>query len=368
MENLRKIVSGIVLLALLAALLPASAFAATNAGVTFEMANVDENVYKLVFKAKSPDTIMLFSCIFSFDKTVIQPVMSQTTGADYDFDEYLNHQGLAFEMLLRGPDAIPGVIPGKPYSFIFPKSPASSWREVNDRVGVYVNIMPDISALGATAVSYGEYRDLFAFYFRLQDGKALEDVVADTFKFETADDPDSIIECFFSCRANCFGIYISQGEGRSAYSWGHDSSLWNGNTLPLNENEVINPFAGLKPDPDETDKDDPIDEEPPEDGDPDDEQPPVDGEIPDPEEAGTLPADEAELIEAILSAYVEKLSGNNNRLFITVTEVYSDGTVDTIEWDGLIDNNATATYQVDEYQVYVETKGNDQIRDCYIVE
>jgi len=68
------------------------------------------------------------------------------------------------------------------------------------------------------------------------------------------------------------------------------------------------------------------------------------------------------------TAYVEKLTGNQNRLFITVTVVYTDGAVEVFEWNGLIDNNASAAYPVGDYLVYVDTKGNIQIRECYIVE
>ena len=47
--------------------------------------------------------------------------------------------------------------------------------------------------------------------------------------------------------------------------------------------------------------------------------------------------------------------------------MYSNGETATIEWDGLISNNAAGTYAVGKYKVYVDTKGNDQIRECYIV-
>ena len=73
------------------------------------------------------------------------------------------------------------------------------------------------------------------------------------------------------------------------------------------------------------------------------------------------------LVSATPSAYVEKLGGNQNRLFITVIEYYSDGTEKYVTWDGLINNNAAGAYQVGGYTVYVDTKGNDQIRECYIV-
>jgi len=76
---------------------------------------------------------------------------------------------------------------------------------------------------------------------------------------------------------------------------------------------------------------------------------------------------EVTLVNATPTAYVDKLNGNQNRLYITVIELYSDGTSKTVEWNGLINNNAAGTYQVGGYRVYVDTKGNTQIRECYIV-
>ena len=73
------------------------------------------------------------------------------------------------------------------------------------------------------------------------------------------------------------------------------------------------------------------------------------------------------IISVASSAAVDKLSGNQNMLHITVTEIYSDGSEKTITWSGLINNNAAGFYEVGSYSVYVDTKGNDQIRECYIV-
>ena len=67
------------------------------------------------------------------------------------------------------------------------------------------------------------------------------------------------------------------------------------------------------------------------------------------------------------TASVEKQSGNKNLLTVTVTETYP-----SIDWNVVstekfsIDNNAAGTYKVGSYNVYVDTKGNTQIRDCYI--
>jgi len=77
------------------------------------------------------------------------------------------------------------------------------------------------------------------------------------------------------------------------------------------------------------------------------------------------------LTNATTSAYVVKLNGNKNDLYVTVKEFYSDGTSATVEKKFVIDNNAAGNYAVDvasaAYTVYVDTKGNTQIRDCRIV-
>ena len=73
------------------------------------------------------------------------------------------------------------------------------------------------------------------------------------------------------------------------------------------------------------------------------------------------------LLNAAPQASVEKLTGNMNILTIVITEYYSDGTIDILEGVISIRNNAADIYNVDGYQVYVDTKGNTQIRDCYII-
>ena len=72
--------------------------------------------------------------------------------------------------------------------------------------------------------------------------------------------------------------------------------------------------------------------------------------------------------EMMIIVEVEKLEGSQNELTITIEEETEDGTVNEITETFLIDNNAEGTYEVGDYEVYVDTKGNDQIRDAYIVE
>ncbi len=72
------------------------------------------------------------------------------------------------------------------------------------------------------------------------------------------------------------------------------------------------------------------------------------------------------LVSWAAKASVEKLKGNQNSLTITVTETYYDDSKKHIVETFMIKNNAAGTYQVGPYNVFVETKGNDQIRKCHI--
>ena len=71
-------------------------------------------------------------------------------------------------------------------------------------------------------------------------------------------------------------------------------------------------------------------------------------------------------MKVIPYASVEKYSGNKNLLTVTVTEAFPAKAANTFTVSLPIDNNATGYYQVGAYKVYVDTKGNTQIRDIYI--
>jgi len=77
---------------------------------------------------------------------------------------------------------------------------------------------------------------------------------------------------------------------------------------------------------------------------------------------------EFKVVNRTTSAYVTKLNGNKNDLTITIIDEMSDGSVNTYRKTFSINNNAAGTYKVGPYSVYVDTKGNDQIRACHIVE
>lgn len=68
------------------------------------------------------------------------------------------------------------------------------------------------------------------------------------------------------------------------------------------------------------------------------------------------------------SASVEKQNGNKNLLTIKVTEKYTSLDWETVaEEQFSINNNAAGTYDVGKFNVYVDTKGNTQVRECAIV-
>ena len=69
----------------------------------------------------------------------------------------------------------------------------------------------------------------------------------------------------------------------------------------------------------------------------------------------------------IPTAKVDKLNGNQNRLHIWVDVILSDGTVIQEYITVMINNNAEGTYTVGPFNVFVDTKGNDQIRAIRIV-
>ena len=78
-----------------------------------------------------------------------------------------------------------------------------------------------------------------------------------------------------------------------------------------------------------------------------------------------LPA--VKVVSVTPEAFVKQLNGNKNDLTITITEKFSDGTTNVISQTFSINNNAADTYTVGSYKVYVDTKGNTQIRACYLV-
>lgn len=75
------------------------------------------------------------------------------------------------------------------------------------------------------------------------------------------------------------------------------------------------------------------------------------------------------VLSAKASAFINHLKGSQNELIITIDEVYKDGTRSSdLKNKFSINNNAKGVYQVGRYEVFVNMKGNTQVREIYIVE
>ena len=81
--------------------------------------------------------------------------------------------------------------------------------------------------------------------------------------------------------------------------------------------------------------------------------------------ASNVPA-EIKLVDVSVTAIVEKFDGNQNRLWIRLAD--DNG---TIAEPYIIKNNSAGIYRISsnsgDYQIYVDTKGNTQVRACYIM-
>ena len=81
-----------------------------------------------------------------------------------------------------------------------------------------------------------------------------------------------------------------------------------------------------------------------------------------------LVVSQAEVVDVIPTAVINRLSGNQNELIITVTEVFADGSTYEITESFMVDNNEDTYHDVASYTVFVSARGNDQVREIRIVE
>ena len=76
---------------------------------------------------------------------------------------------------------------------------------------------------------------------------------------------------------------------------------------------------------------------------------------------------DAIIIVARASVKVNRFSESHSELVIVITHEYLDKTEIIIEETFIINNNAAGRYNVGEYVIYVDIKGDNMIRACYIV-
>ena len=73
------------------------------------------------------------------------------------------------------------------------------------------------------------------------------------------------------------------------------------------------------------------------------------------------------IVDVNYSAYVTQLSGNQNDLTITVEEHFESGFINTLVETFRINNNGSGSFNVGNYEVFVSTRGNDQIREIRLL-
>jgi hypothetical protein len=86
------------------------------------------------------------------------------------------------------------------------------------------------------------------------------------------------------------------------------------------------------------------------------------------EEDGNEEEKEVILVSATPFATVYRLNGNQNQLTVTVTLLFSDKSEEVIEETILIDNNSDVIVEVGDFEVFISRRGNDQIREIFIIE
>jgi len=72
-------------------------------------------------------------------------------------------------------------------------------------------------------------------------------------------------------------------------------------------------------------------------------------------------------IKVTVSAYVKQTTGNTNQLFITIIEHYPNNIANIETYQITALNNDATVYKAGKYNVYVNVKGNTDVRECRLV-
>lgn len=148
----------------------------------------DATIYRLVFDVFSPNGVSAMSLMMSYDNTVIVPVASSSAGY-IDLPE-LNNEYISYAMetlLLTKPLLGSGV----PYSTAGIRYLESS--ETNRSA-----VFKDIYANENPIKEMTEKQHTLAFYFRIADGKSVDDLAKGTFRVETDKSEGSFLAMYYT--------------------------------------------------------------------------------------------------------------------------------------------------------------------------
>ena len=202
----KRIISLLLAVSMLFSMCITTALAATSVTVSGRMETVDEakGIYKMVFSAYSPAGVSTMSTVFSYDSSLIVPLNHRAGDVDFPVsgvgvpviptvnvllvDAYYSNYGIA----------------------------AANGYVVGDRTGILVDIY---SANPLTAMT--ESADVFEFYFRLADGKTVDDFSKATFRIEKDKSAGSILATIYneSALADAAGLKLTDkaADGDTTY-------------------------------------------------------------------------------------------------------------------------------------------------------
>jgi len=199
---------------LLATTIPvlATSTASDQAGARYDIYNLGNGNYRVIISAKSPNNISYFSTIFSFDNTVVQPV-HRDTKTDISTSSDTNY-AFAFKPLAW---AVNNVAFTPVYE---------GWKTNGTRTAFnYGVVATDGTATGTLShvVSNGQYKPMFAFYFKVKAGKT---VTTSTFKFEKGGSGSFV--AMYNPANDTAGIRMNAaggGEGASIFVQGSNNTV-----------------------------------------------------------------------------------------------------------------------------------------------
>ena len=146
--------------------------------------------------------------MFSYDDTLIVPVTnSDGKYGDVANADYATYYTYLFDVLLK---TEPLLGEGDPYSIATKGETAYMTQEETNRSAFLVDFFTQTDPIK----SMSEPKDALAFYFRLADGKSVEDLAKGTFRIETDKGPGSFLAQYYvsTALATSYGIKIADVE------------------------------------------------------------------------------------------------------------------------------------------------------------
>ena len=221
MKKAKKLISALIVITMVFTMIPVLHIPVyaepDDIGVQFVLDTAPNGAYKLVFKAKTSSGIKTFGIVFSFDNTVIKPV-NRANQSDVAITD-------------GATTATPFLVLAEDIELTTMSAAPRLWKVDGTRTAFneYLYTTEYVE-------SSGSYVDMFEFYFKFQDGKNINDIDINTFRFENGSQPGNFVSKYFVSDEGA-GISLSDNNSNN-YLWG----AINQTAFPNSIDEVINPF------------------------------------------------------------------------------------------------------------------------------